>query len=281
MLRTPLTILLAAVTLVGCFDETKTGCQDDGECSGVRVCRQNVCVTPEGFSDDDLGVDPTPDPQPDGVRDVLGGDACEPPGARFGALLLTEDIELQALALGQAGRIEAIGQGLDGRQSFDIIMVSGGRVFVEYGAPSILPEARVDLGLDDAVVVRYVFGGLMGAHQLLEIRTENVDNPLALAWCVSDGLAPPCAGEDWSFERTQGQDVCPPTESACGLGERFPLRMVLGGGSPEILYPGQGALLPVGDREVLHWAAEGIAEQELCPGAEAHQLEGLLMRLTP
>ncbi len=36
----------------GCLKENKVDCRTDGDCRGVRLCRQGECVTPEEFRDD-------------------------------------------------------------------------------------------------------------------------------------------------------------------------------------------------------------------------------------
>lgn len=45
-------LLLASIAaLPACIEEDKTACKDDGDCRGVRECRDGTCVTPEGLRD--------------------------------------------------------------------------------------------------------------------------------------------------------------------------------------------------------------------------------------
>lgn len=50
MIRTLLLLLLVG----GCIDENKTDCSNDGDCRGVRVCRDGECVTPDDFQNNGL-----------------------------------------------------------------------------------------------------------------------------------------------------------------------------------------------------------------------------------
>jgi hypothetical protein len=47
-------LLLVVVGVLGCIEESKTDCRNDGDCRGVRVCRDGECFTPEGFQNNGL-----------------------------------------------------------------------------------------------------------------------------------------------------------------------------------------------------------------------------------
>ncbi len=266
-------VILAALGLAlasGCIDEDKTGCQTDGDCQGVRVCREGACQTPEGFDDEILLGDPS------APGEVLG-DACAAPQTGFRFTVEIAGVEPQALALGLTGRvIEPLPE--DPEASVTVAFEGGPSARIVYTRP-LDPEAGPLLGVEVGaeVRVRYVEGGVGLDARLLELHRVD-DNTLILAACDGDNDRLPCQGQGWRFVRGEGSD-CDPIEAACGPGVRFPLDLNSPGIPGDPLYAGQRQLVTAVDGGgFVRLVGEAIGFDAPCPDGGAGEVNAVLFR---
>ncbi len=65
-----LVLLCVMFGVAGCLEENKSDCRNDGDCRGVRVCRDGECITPPDFQNNGLPPrEPDAGGSPDSGRD--------------------------------------------------------------------------------------------------------------------------------------------------------------------------------------------------------------------
>lgn len=266
--------LLLSASLLGCLEEDKGGCRHDGDCRGVNVCRDSVCVTPDGFSDEDLlrdfGIDAPGDQGQEGVE----GRECDAQGEQgaYEWTVVTDGIEIQALAAGVTGTISDL-QGLGGAaEAWVLLLDDGSSVFVEYGAVGDGEFAALDVG--QTVVLRYVevVDGQGLSSRVLEVLRVDDGRPV-VGLCDVDPTQAPCMGSSWGATAGGGA-VCPTIELECGLASDGPVDFV-GQELPMVnLYAGQRQRLEEGGglwhREVFE--ARQVEPEPECPDVASRRL---------
>ena len=268
-------LILALLTLLaplGCVDENKRGCRTDGDCRGVRVCQQDVCVTPPGFADEDLLGE---DPDDNNSAESVLGEACEEPEAQFRFGVLASGIELQALAAGVEGQVLAPDPEAP-PEVFSVGLAEGARITVEYTRPlSALDGPLLDLAPGDAVSVRDVEERTMWTSRVLSI--HEAGGALILAACDSDNEQLPCQGAGWRFVRGEGGN-CDPIATGCSPGVRFPLDLNSDEVPGDPLFAGQRQLLSIDGVGWLRFVGEAITLTEPCPDVPSGWVNAVLFR---
>lgn len=220
-----------------CLDEDKSGCRTDGDCRGVRVCKQSVCLTPPGF-EEAVAPDDT---------DSLGpSQSCGEPSAPFVFEVDAESLGVDALREGVSGTLLAE----EGDGTLVVELDLGGRLTLRLDAPSSVASFALDLAAGAPLVLRATEGSF------LEISS---DGQLLLAVCseeVGADAAIICEGEGWSVY-AGGAPLCEAVEESCEDGQvqdlvRFAVVVDNAQVGTSELYGGEGEVLESGEVSWTH-----------------------------
>lgn len=277
---------LCASVAVGCLDEDKQGCRSDGDCRGVRVCRDAVCVTPEGFTDEDLarefGFDA---PGGDVVEGPVEGVSCRE-GAPWAApsLTLQGGLEVQALATGLMGQVVRLSEDAEALVGELLVSFEGGaQATVTY---PLLPEDPSPLNLDPVsaqeplmVIVSYVGEAEGVGDRRLSVRTPQ--GALLLASCALDLAGElPCAEAEWRFAQEESSSLCPTDPDLCSP-QRPSVVLSYDSLPTATLSPGQHQRVEADGVTWLRWAHRSERRSPTCvdEGAPERPLNALLMQV--
>jgi hypothetical protein len=227
----------------GCVDEDNSGCRSDGDCRGVRICRESLCVTPAGLEDDSLGD------QGSGEVPELCGDPAEP----FLFEIVSDTLDLDALVGGATAVL--LGQA-EGTFSFEVD--GGGALTISLAGPRPI---EVDVVEGARLSIRAVEGSFIEVTQ---------EGQLLFAMCseeVSEEAGLVCGGEGWSVAGGSAP-LCEAVQSSCVNGQieervRFSLKVQTEAGV-STLYGGQQETVDIGQSSFVHFVSGAYFSPDPC-----------------
>ncbi len=272
---------LCAWTLLGvaCDDEDKNGCQNDGDCRGVRVCVSGACQTPDGFEDIDVvpntqepnTQEPSSpgEPEPDVIVQCTGG---------------TDPFGFSMANFNQEGEVSVKFSGVEQEDGNTFVhFLEGPEGPVELVLESLQldgPNMPIFLAATPGDELLVTFEAESGFDFKRRLTVRDRAGELLLAACDGSDLSF-CQGPTWNFSRNALLEACAPIALECHSPKYVALDLMTEAAETVVLYPGatEDVQAIEGDGSYFFTVQQAYESDDVvCPDFPAQRYNALVWR---